>query len=138
MVTEVAKDFVWSKRYECMKCQPLIFGKQLYRIERLIDKVDFVITDSPILLSAVYGQIMGYQDSFRRSVIDIFNNFENENIYIERVKPYSGIGRRQSEESARGVDEKVLNFLLDNCIKFTKIKGNADGVLQIVDKLEIE
>lgn len=133
LVTEVAKDFVWSKRYDCMRSQPLIFGKQLYRIERLIDKVDIVVTDSPIILSPIYAD--KYPDSFAQSVVDIFNTFDNVNYFVKRVKPYVPIGRRQSAESSALLAQKIMDFLLDKAISYSIIEGNEQAVIGICDDI---
>lgn len=122
LVTEVAKDFTWSERHKCIRSQPLIFGKQLYRLERLIGVVDYVITDSPILLSAIYSN--GYPPSFSDAVVDIFRKFDNVNYFLERVKPYVKIGRSQTEEEAKLIDKALLAFLLTKRIQFDVIAGN--------------
>ena len=56
LVPEYAKDKVWENNEEIFNPmnQVYIFGKQFYRISRLIGQVKYVITDSPILLSNVY------------------------------------------------------------------------------------
>lgn len=55
-VYEYAKNLTWEQRFRTLECQPYVFGKQLYRIETLMDQVDVIITDSPVLLSAFYGR----------------------------------------------------------------------------------
>ncbi len=130
LVTEVAKDLVWSQRAQCIKCQPLIFGKQLYRIERLIDKVDYVVTDSPFLLSALYGKEL-YPESFIQAVIDIFNSFDNTNFYLSRNKPYVEVGRMQNETEAKGIDWAVQQFLEQRSIPYTKVNGISEILAQI-------
>ena len=55
LVTEFAKDKVWEDSKGVFKSQPYIFGKQNFRLERLREKVDVVVTDSPIFLSILYN-----------------------------------------------------------------------------------
>ena len=54
LVTEFAKDKVWEESKAVFQNQQYIFGKQYFRLTRLEGKVDVVVTDSPILLSAYY------------------------------------------------------------------------------------
>ena len=55
LVTEFAKDKVWEESKEVFKNQAYIFGKQYFRISRCEDKVDVIVTDSPLLLSIIYN-----------------------------------------------------------------------------------
>lgn len=125
-VTEFAKDLVWEGRDKAFKCQPYIFGKQLYRIQRVSDCVDVIITDSPIFLSTIYDS--DNDDNFKKFVITQFNKFDNLNIYLNRVKPFNPNGRNEANiDEARVNDVKVLNFFNDNNIEYTMVDGSADG-----------
>jgi predicted ATPase len=55
LVTEVAKDFVWEDRATTLTIQPYITIKQFRNLIRLKGKVEYVITDAPILLGCVYA-----------------------------------------------------------------------------------
>lgn len=134
LVTEVAKDMTWAKRVECLKSQPLIFGKQLNRIERLIGKVDYIITDSPVLLSAVYAG-KKYPSAFIEGIVETFKTFDNINYLINRLGPYRKEGRGGNERTAIAIDKKVKNFLLDKAISYRIINGNEAAVGVICDDL---
>lgn len=93
LVTEFAKDKVWEETKAVFENQAYIFGKQYFRISRLVGKVDVAITDSPILLSAFYGkndQVLGKE--FNDLTLKVFNHYDSVNVYVHRVKPYNGAG----------------------------------------------
>lgn len=50
-IPEYAKDKVWEDNTEVFKNQAYVFGKQSFRMSRCKDKVDVIVTDSPLLLS---------------------------------------------------------------------------------------
>lgn len=53
-IQEYAKDKTWQADYFTLECQPYITSKQLYRLHRVLDKVDVVVTDSPLIQGLVY------------------------------------------------------------------------------------
>jgi adenylate kinase family enzyme len=53
-VQEYAKDKTWQSDFETLKCQPYVTGKQLFRLHRLRNKVEYVVTDAPILNGILY------------------------------------------------------------------------------------
>lgn len=127
-VPEVAKDFTWEERHKSLTFQAYIHAKQLRNIERLRDKVDVIITDSPPLLSAFYARYYGipYPESFCKWVMDCHEQYlqPSLNYYLTRVKPYNTSGRNQSEVEAailanhqaewiNGFKKKFLPFFME-------------------------
>ena len=53
-VSEFAKELSWEGSTSQLENQAHVFAEQFRRQWRLIDQVDYVITDSPLLLSSVY------------------------------------------------------------------------------------
>ena len=56
LVTEFAKDMVWENNNKVLMNQEYIFGSQSYRLDRLRDKVDVIVTDCPLFLTAFYNK----------------------------------------------------------------------------------
>ena len=54
MSTEFAKDKTWEENQKVLNCQFYISGKQAFRLARVSGKVDVAVTDSPIILGAMY------------------------------------------------------------------------------------
>lgn len=136
LVTEFAKDKVWEDTKAVFENQAYIFGKQSFRISRCEDKVDVIITDSPLPLSIFYNKNKDiYGDSFNKFVMDVFNHYNNLNLFINRVKPYNPKGRFQSEAESNALREPMLNFLKDNDIIFDEIDGCIEAYDVIVDFL---
>lgn len=110
LVTEYAKDLTWEGRTVALANQPYILGKQFHRMFRVADHVDLIITDSPILLSAVYA--MGEWDSLEQMAMDLHCRFENLNVMLVRDPDhYFTVGRRQTYKEALGIDLLIEKFL---------------------------
>ena len=110
-VHEEAKEFTWEKRSTTLACQPYIFGKQMRNVWRLKGQVDVAICDSPILLSNIYAGDE-WPESFKKYVVDQFNEFDNLNFFLVRNNPYNPSGRNQIEEQAKDLD-LCINRMLD-------------------------
>lgn len=134
LATEYAKDCTWREMDQTLKNQPLVFGKQLDRLLRVEGKVDLVVTDSPILLSAVYAGL-DWGDNFTYTVLDIFNRFDNINFLVNSVKPYNPKGRNQTENEASEIHCKIQDLLGDFGVNYVVVDGNAVGKDYIVQRL---
>lgn len=131
LVTEYAKDLTWEENYTKLNNQIYVFAKQHQRLKRLEDKgLEYVITDSPLLLSLVYGE---YNPALHDLVKYEYLGFNNINFYLERTKPYVQIGRSQNESESNEIGDKVLRMLENENIIFDKLKGDESAVDNIIN-----
>jgi adenylate kinase family enzyme len=134
LVTEYAKDLTWSKRHEDLRVQPYIFGKQLHKIERLIGKVDVIITDSPLLLSLIYTK-EEWPLSFRQAVKDIFIKHNNYNFLLHRTWEYKSVGRNQTKKEADEIHEKIEKLLLDLKVHYIDLIPKENMTTSSIDEV---
>lgn len=135
LVTEFAKDKTWEKNSKALTCQPYVFGKQVYRMDRCADQVDVIVTDSPIILSLLYNEDQDIEPEFTEMVIKKFNEFNNYNFFLYRLKEYNPIGRNQTEEEAKKIDNNILNLFNKHEIVYTTMNGELEGYEKIIDKI---
>jgi hypothetical protein len=137
-VQEYAKDRTWQEDWTALQCQPYIAGKQMFRVMRLLGKVDVVITDSPLLLSLVYPSF-GSTPAFDQWVLEAFALFNNLNIFLERDPEkhrYNASGRSQSEDEAMVIDQKVRGLLTNHSIEHSVVRMNGEETLnEILEKI---
>jgi len=109
LVTEFAKDMVWEERHSVFEDQLYILAKQNRRLKRLQGKVDYVITDSPLLL----GQYYTREDKTELTYLInwAFNKYNNLNIFINRTKPYVQTGRNENYREALNADRGIKELL---------------------------
>lgn len=130
MSLEYAKDVVWEESYRKLDHQIYIFGKQLHRLQRLNNKLRVVVTDAPLLHSAIYCEDNNH--TFKKLILEEFNKFHNINYYIGRRKDYNPNGRTQTYEQALEVDRKILNYLKENKVPYNTVGGTIDAVESIM------
>lgn len=135
LVTEFAKDKVWEGSQAVFKNQAYIFGKQYFRISRLQNKVDVVITDSPIILSSFYANDRVLGDEFDTLVTRVFNSYRSMNVFIERVKPYNAVGRFQTEKESDELSRQMMIFLDKHDITCKFYNGDVDGYDALVNDI---
>ncbi len=134
LVTEVAKTLTWSSRHPELAVQPYVFGKQLKMIEVLQGKVEYIITDSPILLSYIYAGNR-WPQAFKDAVIDTFNIYDNRNFLLTPGKKYDPNGRNQTKEESDEIYSSLLQLLVMKEIPFIQLThGNftAESVVETI------
>lgn len=128
LVQEYAKDMTYENRSNILEDQLYIFAKQARRLKRLKGHVDYVITDSPLLLSIIYNT----QSQILNELIEeTFNSYVNINFLLKRIKKYQTYGRNQTEEQAREIDLKIQKMLIEKRYWY----HNIDSDQQAVDKI---
>lgn len=136
LITEFAKDKVWEENEEVFKNQLYILGKQSFKQSRVRDKVEVIITDSPLMLSAFYNSDETLGEEFNAVVKNVFNSYDNINFFLNRVKPYNPIGRHQTEEESDALKAPMMKMLIDNGIPFIEANGSLqeyDGIVGFID-----
>ena len=126
-VSEYAKELVWDGKEHLLEGtvekQRAVYNEQKRRIDRLIGKVDFVVTDSPPILSKVYLKERDAQ--FEQEMVDDFHQYHNFCIFVERGAYYEKEGRLQTEEQSKELDLEIKALLKDNGIYFGTYKHNT-------------
>ena len=135
LVTEFAKDKVWEESKEVFNNQAYIFGKQYFRISRCADKVDVIITDSPLLLSTIYNDNPILGEEFNNVVRNVANSYDSINYYITRVKEYNPKGRFQSEEESDAIANRVKNMLDCEGVEYIEKPGSKASYDEIYEEV---
>lgn len=129
-VGEYAKELVWDGRTDLLdgsvKNQTMVYNEQKRRIDRLIGKVDFVVTDSPTLLSTTY--LKERDERFEQKIVNDFNSYHNFCIFVERGSVFEQEGRIHTEEQSRALDLSIKSLLSDNGIYFGTYKHQTIDV----------
>ncbi len=134
LLTEAAKDRFWEGTLNNVDDQLFIFARQLYELRCILGKVDVVVTDAPLLTSLVYQ--VTTSTAFETFVREVIDQHDNLNIFLQREKAYSKVGRSQNLAGAKVLDEKIWNLLGGFDIPFTKLIANRTAPSQIVGMIE--
>lgn len=130
-ISEFAKDKVWENDSEVFRHQEYIFGKQSFKMGRVKDKVQVMVVDSPLILSAVYDKALG--KNFRATVLDIFNSYNNKNYFLVRNHSYENEGRLHNEQEAAFIKQEILDKLNEYHINYDVVISNEETCNKIVD-----
>lgn len=115
LVNEYAKEVTWEGHFSYLDDEFYILAHQNRRLVRLKDKVDFVITDSPILLGLAYTPSNYYPQYFSKFIHEVWNSYDNINIVLQReFKKYIEAGRNQKYEEALVKDKMMVTLLEGN------------------------
>jgi hypothetical protein len=134
LVTEYAKDRVWEEHHSVFTDQLYLTAKQNRRLARLKDKVDYIVTDSPLLLGQYYSN---EEDRIPvRFITDwVFNKYDNLNFFIKRTKPYDTKGRNESYEEALKADEGIKKIVSTR--EYVELVDDDNIVLEVIKCLKI-
>lgn len=138
LVNEYAKEVTWEERYQILEDQLYIMAKQNHKLWRLKGKVDWVITDSPLILSLVYAKPDYLPKHYQAFGHELYDHYDNVNIFLRREKPYHKVGRSQTEEEARIKDAEILTMLELNGYDYTTVAANQDAKHTIFKLIENE
>lgn len=138
-VSEFAKDMVWNEDYKALENQAYVFGCQSHRLSRVADEVDVVVTDCPLLLSAVYNRDPIFianptlHNLFKDVVVQIFKSYNNINILLERKHSYESTGRHESVDEALEVRRMLCKTFSKYAIDYKECPAQTQEYDKIVE-----
>lgn len=141
LVPEYAKKLTYEKRTDILSGdQLLIFAKQHRSIEVFSSQADYVVVDSPLLLTQVYFNQKNNKTDLTLLmplVLDVFNKYPNQNFLLSRNRKYKyqESGRSQTEKEAKGIDDKVADYLLSHSIPCRTLQSSESSVELIVQDI---
>lgn len=119
-VGEYAKELVWDGNTELLdgslKSQQQLYDVQNHRVQRLLGKVDVVVTDSPAILGAMY--LKQPNAEFESKIIKDFRLQHNFNLFINRGDAFQQTGRIHNLEESKIIDNNIKAFLDRNEIYY--------------------
>lgn len=139
LISEYAKDLVWEERNKTFENGIYIFAKQHHRMFRLKGKVQYIITDCPLILSTFYNKKYGDGSKiFDDFVKEEIHKFKNLNIFLKRTKPYVAKGRNQTEEESDEFAKEMFTMMKDYVDHYMDSERGttADRILNIIHDLE--
>lgn len=140
LITEFAKDLTWENRMTTLDNQLYVLAKQHHKMFRVYDKVDYIVTDSPLLLSLHYGQYtkdQEFMEKLKQVVLHLHNERESINFFIERTKEYQQYGRAQTAAEAKAVDANLKKILLEENIPYHMARTGPEGLDDILKVLDV-
>lgn len=129
---EVAKQLSYMNAKEYIENQIYVFSQQFTSQWSLIDKVEYVVTDSPLLLSSIYYEYYFnktkqnlFDNQYKELAIEFYDNtfmsFNNINFYIEVDKSiYNSEGRHHDKNDVDYIDELIRIKLYNKQIEHYK------------------
>jgi hypothetical protein len=101
---------------------------------QVIPDVDIIVTDSPLILSAIYADP---QDNMQEALFNYeFKRFNNLIVYLNRVKPYSSVGRHQTAEESDIVGIQIKEYLDSRGYMYYNIDGDEDAPRKILELIK--
>lgn len=127
---EWAKDMVFEGRTSVFRNQLYISAKQDYKIDRIVGHTKVIVTDSPILIGAVFEN----DPKFTELMVKRFKKYNNYNILVDRTGvPFSGVGRNEkSVEEAVPFDIAQEQLLLNNNLPYVVERGGLSNCQKVV------
>ena len=137
-VPEFAKSLVWQKDFEALKNQYLLSQKQYEMLKMLDGELQYIITDGPLIQQLYYNK--HYENNIcniektHKQILSWYNEFENINIFLERNPTvlYEQAGRYQKENQAKSIDPVLEQMLIDEGVKYFKVKSDITVMNEFV------
>lgn len=137
LVREYVKNWAWEDRKPGTFDQPYIFGKQLRYESMLYGKVDYLVTDSPLIMSGYYERlnegthiVLPAAREFMSHAIS--NGVEYCNFWLDTVDSIDLRGRFQTPEEMREISAGMKQWLDAAMVKYTEVDSDLDSRVDLI------
>jgi hypothetical protein len=135
LVREYVKTWAWEGRRVDPASQIYLLGKQASYENKLYGKVEYIVTDSPVLLAGYYatlqpdGKCSYVSDAALAYTAAHDDEVEYVNILLVREKAYDPRGRYESETEAISRDKGIKEYLDTHGISYTICSPSLKALL---------
>ena len=134
MAREYAKDKVWEGSIDVLDDQIHVFGEQYHRLHMLQNKVDIILTDSPLIMGLIYAIDTDVPyTSLKHLNLDAYDSMNNLDIVLKRTKDFEPKGRLQNLNESLKIDDDIIDLLENNLIPYYTFDASIDSVENIVE-----
>lgn len=117
-VPEYAKELVWENNVRLLdgslQSQMHLFEEQNWRLQRLQGKVSVAVTDSPIMLSLIYGKEI--TPALSQQILHAYHGYNNFDMFIQRGTHFEQAGRIHDLTESKAIDSQIHALLQENGI----------------------
>jgi hypothetical protein len=120
--------------------QSYVFGRELRQQKILLGKVDFIISDSPLILSAFYHELRSGETYMYDYVSNVVKSIETKynvkmiNFFLGKTEDHEAYGRWESKEEAFAIQDKLKEWLSSHAINCIDLPLNPDERLGLIMK----
>jgi len=147
---EFPKVLAWDENYSAISDQLYVVANQHRGIVKSLGKVDYIILDSPVILSLIYKEYYNekrdsdypsrlYGDNFDAMVLDIHRGYDSVNVLLKRQSGnHNEKERYQNLEESIEIDSMIQNSLDTHDIKYYEIDmgdNTVDEIYKIIMEL---
>lgn len=136
LVSEFVKDKIWEENKTVFDNQLYILGKQSFKMARVYDKVDIIITDAPLFNNFLYlsNEGLDLESAYLTIIKNEMSKTHNINIFVNRVKKYNPAGRHQSEKEADKLSHD-MKISIASYLDYSSIDGNIEGYDSVISDI---
>jgi hypothetical protein len=141
LVQEYVKEWAWEDRHIKPFDQIYFFGKQVRKESMLFGKVDYIITDSPVLLGLCYVRkccdpeiAYGLAETAKAFyAVSPRHNVQHIHVLLNRSGSFSKNGRFHSLEESKQIDVDIEDLLNEFGFKYIETSHNEEDLNSIFD-----
>lgn len=139
LVQEYAKQLVWGEKFDVLSNQWYVSKKQYKMLKAVYGKVDYLVTDSPLLLGGYYNRY--YPDNVcdrektEEMILEKIKEFNNIYIFLKKNSdfPFEKEGRIHTEEQSIKIEQQLKEMLDEFKIDYLEITSDVNNMDKIID-----